>query len=189
MNKNTYKNYISPVVVLVVICLVVSLLLAIVYGVAHPIIVKNTQASADAARVELLPEADAFTAVDGDLTVLEEGKVYVSEAYTANNGTGMVVTVITTSFGGKLTMMVGIDKDGAITGVKVTGHADTPGVGTKNWDSNSLVNGYNGLSELNSTNVKDGQVPYISGASVTGEALHKGVYCALEQQKAIGGGK
>ena len=54
--------YIAPVIVLVCICLVVTAALAATYGVTQPIIDKNTKASADAARQELLPDADSFTA-------------------------------------------------------------------------------------------------------------------------------
>ncbi len=188
-NKNFYKEYIAPVVVLVAICLIVSTALAVTYAKANPIIVKNAKAAADQTRQELLPSANGFTEYKGKLDVLEENKVFVDDAYTANNGVGTVVTVETNSFGGLLTMMVGVDQQGAITGVKVTNHSDTPGLGTKNWNSNNMVTTYKGITKLNSTNVKDGQVKYVSGASVTGEALHKGVYLALEQVKDMGGAK
>lgn len=51
----------------------------------------------------------------------------------------MVVTVSTKSFGGALTEMIGIDADGKITGVEVTSHADTPGLGTKAHDAGYLA--------------------------------------------------
>ncbi len=41
----------------------------------------------------------------------------------------------TSILGGLLTEMVGIDANGAITGVKVTAHADTKGLGTKAHES------------------------------------------------------
>ncbi len=191
MKSNVYKETIAPVVVLVVICLIVSAALAVTYGKANPVIQKNAAAAANKSREELLPKADGFKEYKGKKVVLEAKKVYVTEAYTATNNTGEVITVVTNSFGGPLTMMVGIDNTGAITNVKVTDHSDTPGVGTKNWNSktNMVVNPYQGVKKLNSTNVKDGQIKYISGASVTGEALHKGVYCALQQVKSMGGAK
>ncbi|MDD5922355.1 MAG: FMN-binding protein [Eubacteriales bacterium] len=188
-NNDTFKEYIAPVVVLVCICLVITAALALTYGVANPIIVKNAKANADAARQQLITDADSFKEYNGKLHVQEAGKVYATEAYKATNGTGVVVTVNTSSFGGALTMMVGIDKSGKITGVKVTDHSDTPGVGTKNWDSENMDSRYDGISKLNSTNVKDGQIKYVSGASVTGAAIHKGVYCALAQYKDMGGAK
>ena len=61
-NNNTFKEYVAPILVLVVICLVVTAALAAVYGVANPIIIENDKKTADANRTELLAEADSFTA-------------------------------------------------------------------------------------------------------------------------------
>lgn len=189
MKSEFYKEYIAPVVVLVGICLVITAALALTYGVSNPIIVKNQKAAADEARNQLLSTAEGFKKYDGKLAVLEEKKVYVVDTYTATNKTGMVVTVNTNSFGGAMTMMIGIDEKGAVTGIKITDHSDTPGVGTKNWDSDGFNKNYDGITTLKSTNVKDGEVKYISGASVSGEAIHKGVICALQQYKEMGGVK
>lgn len=187
-NKNSaFKEFISPILVLVVICFVTTFLLAFTYGVTAPIIAENTAKAASEARLELLPDADNFSPSDAQVFTLEEGKVYVEDVYTADNGAGMVVTVKTNSYGGMLTAMVGIDKDGAVTGVKVTEHADTPGVGTKAQDAGHLSQ-YVGLTELGSDQVKsDSSVNHVTGASVSSGAIHKAVYCALEQFKAMGG--
>ena len=189
-NKNSaFKEYISPILVLVVICFVTTFLLAFTYGVTAPIIAENTAKAASEARMELLPEGDNFSDAGADLYVLEEGKVYATEVYTADNGAGMVVTVKTNSYGGVLTAMVGINKDGEITGVKVTDHADTPGVGTKA-HADSHLSQYVGLTDLSSDQVKsDPSVQHVTGASVSSGAVHKAVYCALEQYKAMGGVK
>ena len=189
-NKNSaFKEYISPILVLVVICFVTTFLLAFTYGVTAPIIAENTAKAASEARMELLPDGDNFSDADAQLFVLEEGKVYATEVYTADNGAGMVVTVKTNSYGGALTAMVGINKDGEITGVKVTEHADTPGVGTKAHAEGHLSQ-YVGLTELGSDQVKsDASVQHVTGASVSSGAVHKAVYCALEQYKAMGGVK
>ena len=189
-NKNSaFKEYISPILVLVVICFVTTFLLAFTYGVTAPIIPENTAKAASEARMELLPDADNFTESDAQCIVYEEKKVYVEDCYVADNKAGMVVTVKTNSYGGMLTAMVGIDKDGAVTGVKVTEHADTPGVGTKAHDAGHLSQ-YVGLSELTSDQVKnDSSVQHVTGASVTSGAVHKAVYCALQQFDAMGGVK
>ena len=188
-NKNsTFKEFISPILVLVIICFVVTFLLAFTYGITKPIIDANTAKAASEARMELLPDADNFTDSGADLFTLEEGKVYAVDAYTADNGAGMVVTVKSNSYGGLLTAMVGIDKDGAVTGVKVTEHADTPGVGTKAQAADHLAQ-YIGHTELGSDVIKAhaDDIVEVTGASVSSGAIHKAVYCALEQFKAMGG--
>ena len=195
MNKSK-ESFAAPVVVLSAICLVVSLALALTYKVANPIIIRNNEAVAVAARQQILPAADAFTMVeDIEPASSTDGKAAVKEVYAADNGTGYVMTVETTSFGGALTMMVGVDAEGALTGVKVTEHADTPGVGTKNMDAVYLSQ-YNGLTALTSAgNIKKeaaqlasgGTFEFISGASVSGQAIHSGVEAALSQYAAMGG--
>lgn len=187
--NSAFKDFISPVLVLVAICFAVTFALAFTYGITSPIIAENTARAASEARKELLPDADNFTEADVKPYTLEEGKVYVLETYTADNGAGMVVTVNTNSYGGNLTAMVGIDKEGAITGVKVTDHADTPGVGTKAQEESHL-NQYRGLTELLSDQIKtDASINAVTGASVSSGAIHKAVYCALEQYKEMGGDK
>lgn len=181
------QKYVAPIIVLVGICLVISAALAATYGVANPIIISNTKASADAARQELLSDADTFTAYTGELWMSDDGKVSVQEVYLADNGCGMVITVQTTSFGGKLVEMVGIGADGSITGVKISSHGDTPGVGTKAMTEGHLSQ-YEGVSELQSVAVKqDATIDHVSGASVSSNGIHYGVYGALEQFKKMGG--
>ncbi len=188
--SNTFQEFVKPILVLVIICFVVTLALAFTYGVTKPIIDANTLKTANEARNELLPAAKGdFTEYKGDLDVLEAKKVYVSEVYEATNGEGIVATVLSNSYGGMLTAMIGIDKDGAITNVKVTAHSDTAGVGTKAQTADYLSQ-YKSLKELKSETVKnDSSVTYVSGASVTSGAVHKAVYCALEQFKSMGGAK
>lgn len=193
--ENSKSSFAAPVIVLSCICLVVSLALAFTYKVANPIIIKNNQAAADAARTEILPAADAFTQIEETGAASSDGKAVVTEAYKADNGAGYVMTVETKSFGGALTMMVGIDGEGAITGVKVTEHADTPGVGTKDQDPAYLAQ-YSGLTALNNASdvkkenadlASGGTFAFISGASVSGQAIHSGVAAALSQYAAMGG--
>ena len=186
MKTNTFKEYIQPTVVLVAICLVMTFALAYVNSVTAPIIADNTAKAADAARAELLPAASSFEKYEGELVELVPDKVYVTDCYIAP-GVGMVVTVDTSSFGGILTEMVGIDANGAITGVKVTAHSDTKGLGTKAHDS-SHTQQYIGLTELTATSAKeDPAIKPVSGATISSNGVHYGVYAALEQYKQVGG--
>ena len=179
---NTFQEFVKPILVLVCICFVVTLALAFTYGVTKPVIDENTLKAANEARNELLPAAKGeFKQYNGDMYVLEAKKVYVTEVFDATNGSGMVVTAMSNSYGGMLTAMIGIDKDGAITNVKVTNHADTAGVGTKAQTPEHLGQ-YKSLKALGSENIKsDNTVKYVTGASVSSGAIHKAVYAALEQ--------
>ena len=189
MTKNdNFKEYGMPVVVLVAICFVTTLLLALTNSVSYPIIVRNAEITATENRKELLPEADGFSKVeDIEYCTSSDAKAVVTDVYKADNDTGYVMTCVTKSFGGDLTMMVGLDANGAITGVKVTDHADTPGVGTKDQDPEYLAQ-YIEKTSLGAEDVKkESGFNFITGASVSGTAIHKGVYAALAQYAQIGG--
>jgi electron transport complex protein RnfG len=188
-NKNSaFNDFLKPIIVLVLICFVVTGALAAIYGVTNPIIQDNATKEANEARNILLPAAESgFEEYTGELFVLEENKVYVSDCYTATNGAGSVITVKTNSYGGILTAMIGIDSDGAVTSVLVTDAADTPGVGTKAQAESHLAQ-YTGKTELGNENVKkDNVIDHVTGASVSSTAIHKAVWCALEQNKMMGG--
>ncbi|MEE0740993.1 MAG: FMN-binding protein [Emergencia sp.] len=189
-NNNTFKEYVAPIVVLVAICLVITAALAATYGVTQPIIEENSIKAANETRAKLI-EADSFTEFDGELAVAEKDKVFATDCYIADNGAGMVVTVSTKSFGGALTEMIGIDADGKITGIEVTAHADTPGLGTKAHDP-AYLEQYKGkgTDEITTTSAKDeAAINHITGATISSNAVHYGVYCAMEQYKIVGGAK
>lgn len=186
--SNTFQDFVKPILVLVIICFVSTFAVSMTYGITNPIAEQLAKETADASRTELLPAAEGeFEEYTGDLYVLEDGKVYVSECYEATNGAGIVVTVESSSYGGLLTAMIGIDDTGAITNVSVIAHSDTPGVGTKAQTEEHLEQ-YAGLTELGSVDIKsDTTVDYVTGASVSSAAVHKAVACALEQYNDMGG--
>lgn len=187
MKNSNFKENIQPTLVLVLICLVMTFLLAYVNGVTSPIIQANAEKAANANRSLLLPEADTFTPTS-DLVVMTEGQVWVEDCYVADNGSGMVMTVKTKSFGGILTEMIGLDSEGKITGVKVTAHGDTKGLGTKAHDSAYLAQ-YIGIDNLdNAANIKqDTNVEFVSGASISSNGVYQGICCALMQFEKVGG--
>ena len=172
--ENNSKVSLVPSIVLVVICLVVTLALAGTYSVANPIILENQAKAADEARMQVLPDGDAFTAYDGKLA----GGII--DCYIADNKAGMAVTSAYKGFGGDVKVMIGINANGEITGVTVTEHAETPGLGTKAMTVEYLAQ-YQGVAEVVGGHIKnDANVDAISGATITSNA----VYCAIEQAMA-----
>lgn len=190
-NNSAFSNFVSPILVLVLICFVVTFALAMAYGVTKPIIDKNNLKESNKAKSELIPEARGeFENYDGKLVVVQKNKIYATEASKAVNGSGVVVTVSSNSYGGALTAMVGIDNKGKITKVLVMSAQDTPGIGTKAQDPKHLEQ-YKGLNDLGSETIKDAKskVKHITGASISSQAIHEAVFCGLKQYKAMGGAK
>ena len=128
MKKNsTWNDLLKPVVVLTVICVIVSAALAAVNSITAPIIAAAAAEAANAARYELLPEADGFEAIEVEV----EG---VTEMYKATNDAGYVISAQGNGFGGNgsVKMMVAYDNEGTILSCKVIDcSAETPGIGDK----------------------------------------------------------
>ncbi len=182
-NNSNFKENIFPALVLVCICLVVTLALAGTYSVANPIILENQAKAADEARMQVLPDGDAFTAYDGKLS----GGII--DCYIADNKAGMAVTSSYKGFGGEVKVMIGINANGEVTGVTVTEHAETPGLGTKAMTVEHLAQ-YQSLAEVAATHIKDdANVDAISGATITSNAVHCAVAQALAQFQECGGVK
>ena len=126
--SNMMTDFVVPIIVLVLICAIMSGLLAFTNGITAPIIEKAELEAQKAARMEVLPSADDFQAMQAD--GLPEA---VTEVYKANNGAGYTFSIVAQGYGGKntLKMAVGIDMDGKITGTKVLSHSETVGLGSK----------------------------------------------------------
>ncbi len=126
--SSAFTDFVAPIGVLFLICVVMTFLLALTNSATAPIIAQAEAEAAEAARAEVMPEADSFSPVEA--TGLPDT---VTEVYRADNGAGYVFSITTTGYGGKntLKMTVGIGSDGTITGTKILSHAETVGLGAK----------------------------------------------------------
>ncbi len=126
--SNVMTDFGAPIIVLVLICVVMSGLLALTNSATAPIIAEAERKANEEARLEVLPQADSFLQVEQ--AGLPEA---VREVYQAQNGAGYTFSITTQGYGGKntLKMAVGIDMDGKITGTKVLAHKETAGLGSK----------------------------------------------------------
>lgn len=124
--SNIGKDFVKPILVLTLICLVISAALAFTNHKTAPIIEEAERLKAEEARKEVLPEADAFT-----LMKLEELPAAVTEVYKADNGAGYVFMLSTKGYGGEMKLICGIDSDGNITDCNTLSQSETKGLGTK----------------------------------------------------------
>lgn len=122
------RDFIAPVLVLTVICIVISAALAVTNMVTKPIIEETEAKNAEAARREVMPQADGFELVE--ISGLPET---VTEVYKSTNDVGYVFMLTCDGYGGKDTMnlICGIDNDGFIVATKVLSHKETAGLGSK----------------------------------------------------------
>ena len=105
---SNWNKIFKPIVVLCVICVVITGALAATNGVTAPIIEAATAAAQEAARMELVPEANSFEQIEG---IAVEN---VSAVYMADNGEA-VITCHGKGYGGNITVMVAFTTEGTIT--------------------------------------------------------------------------
>ena len=175
---SNWNKIFKPIVVLCAICVVITGALAATNSVTEPIIEAATIAAQNKARTELLPEADNFTKVEG--LAVEN----VIEAYTADNGTGAVVTSTAKGYGGAMTVMVAFTPEGTIKQIKVTEQGETQGIGSKVAGDASFWTRFNGLEAK--PLVLGTDVDALSGATVSSKALTAAVNAAINGFNAIG---
>ncbi|MDY4191340.1 MAG: FMN-binding protein [Oscillospiraceae bacterium] len=169
------KEFLIPVAVLTVICLVVSAALAFTYQATAPVIEEAKNAKANEARAVVLEGASGFEKMD---VTMPEGGV---DCYKETSGAGYVITVTTSGYGGAFNMMVGIKADGTISGIQMMDHQETPGFGAKLAEE-SYAAGYRGKSSADFSDVAG-----VAGATITSGAYKKGLGTAFEIYGAASG--
>jgi len=101
--------------------------------------------------------------------------------------TGAAFEVIGKGYSGDIVLLIGVDKDGALMGVRTVSHAETPGLGDKiEIAKNDWVESFNGLSLSNTPDKqwavkKDGgRFDQFTGATITPRAVVGAVYKGLQ---------
>ena len=116
----------------------------------------------------------------------EETLVYLGREQGKVNAVSFRLTA-PTGYSGPISLIMGIDKDGQVLGVRVIAHAETPGLGDKievsksNWILNFKGHSLQNLTVEQWAVKKDGGVfDQFSGATITPRAIVKAVYQGLQ---------
>lgn len=156
--KKIRDDFIRPFIVLCAICLVCTLAVAATFNVTDPEIQRMEIERAREARLAVLPEADEF------IQILDiELPSGVIEAFRAGNGAGFVFQAQSRGYAGNVPFMIGLNADGAITGIRMLTNNETVGIGDRIAAPEYLALYYG----LTSPDGVDG----IAGATVTVNAL------------------
>ncbi|HWP51783.1 MAG TPA: FMN-binding protein [Clostridia bacterium] len=174
--SNARNDFVIPIAVLTVICLVITSVLALTEQATTPIIEQTEKANAETARKEVLPAADGFELLE--LSDLPDG---VTEVYNATNGAGTVVMAEGKGYGGVMKIIVGIDGDGKITGTKTLSQSETAGLGSKTAEPKFQ-------SQFPGQDESLAGVSTISGATISSKCFIGAVKKAFEAQKIAQGG-
>lgn len=184
--KLNKKDLVKPVLVLFIICLVVTLALAVTNQVTKS---KIAQANLDTERKsqqQVLPQAEAFakkTAFNKSFVVGTKGGKII----------GYVFTTSEKSYGGNVKVMTGISTEGKVTGVQLLETSDTPGLGL-NAQKDSFRDQYKqavpaqGFTVNKSGQHGNGQIAALTGATITSNAVTKAVNDAVKSYQSVKGG-
>lgn len=176
---SNWDKVFKPIVVLCVICIVITGALAATNSATAPVIAEATAAAQNAARNELLPEAEgAFTKVDG---IAVDN---VDDVYAADNGAGYVITSNSKGYGGTMTVMTAFDANGTIKQLKVTESAETQGIGSNVSTKKDYWDKYAGLDGT-APLVLNQDVDAYGGATISSRALNSAVNSAITAYNAI----
>lgn len=101
---------------------------------------------------------------------------------------GHVASLSSDGYGGPIRILLGVDGAGAITGVRVLSHSETPGLGDLiEYSKSRWIDSFNGRSLANTSSQqwavrKDGgDFDQFTGATITPRAVVAGVHHALNQ--------
>lgn len=156
------------------ICAVVALLLGAVNSVTEPIIRKMQEEKTAAAMAKVLA-ADDYN----EMSVSADGVSAMYQAVEGGEMIGYVVEVTTNGFGGAINLVVGVDLNGAVTGVSVIKDSETANLGTKVTRNQSVLDQFIGLSGTITLKSGENRFDGVTGATVSSKAVTAGVNTAL----------
>ncbi|MEO0077941.1 MAG: FMN-binding protein [candidate division WOR-3 bacterium] len=159
---------------LVLTCTIAAFALAQVYVVTRPTIERQAAEALQSSLAEVMPEASTFTE-------LEPGTVWSGNDVMGTR-VGIVFKVSPRGYGGPITVVVGMDTTGTITGLGIGADMkETPGLGLKareSWFRDQFRGKAADQIRLRRDN---GTLDAISAATITSRAITNGVRQGMEQ--------
>ena len=194
-------KYIAKLAVtLLVTCVVVAGLLGFVNKLTLPNITAANEKKTAEAIQKVLPELEGSPVameLTEDMTAAASGAgATVTEAYEAQAGgstIGYALKIVASGSQGNIEMMVGVDTEGAVTGVSIVKNSETSGIGSKVMTNQPTAKGVGVLDQFQGkSTAADGtltvgkNVDAISGATVSSKGVTTGVNAALAVAGVIG---
>ena len=181
MKKENVVMYVLRLALtLLIIAGVMAAALAGVNSVTAPIIENITYEKTQAAVSAVLP--------GGGDTVEFPAMDLVSKVYKGENGYAVEVTP--SGFDNTITMMVGVDNAGAVSGISIIDHSETAGLGAVAAATTAAGEAFRaqfqGMTGSVSVTKDGGQVDAITSATITSRAVCAGVNAALAVVAAMG---
>lgn len=190
------RDYIRLTGVLLIICAIAAVLLGLTNEVTFEKIAEQIEKANNEARQIVLPTADEFIKLDAEvLSAIKANpdNSIVRDVYEAKAGgslIGYTVMVAPKGYSGAIEMIVGVDLNGIVQGVKVGTNNETPGLG-KNAEKPAFSNQYKNKTWDNLVNVikngtpKENEIVAIAGSTITSKGVTDGVNMAMTVAKEL----
>ena len=191
MSNDGKKNVVGYLMVrLFIVGVVAAAILGKVDAITAGPIAEQSRLAEENGMIAVLPDGENFEIIADTSDESLPGNATVegtSIRKIAKSDAGYVLTVFPGGFGGEIKMMVGIDNDGVIQGVRILQHAESAGLGAKSTEPEFYTQ-YDGLSGGGFAVQKDGgNIVAITGATITSRAVTSGVNDAYDWFNANGG--
>ena len=190
------KYIIKLTVTLFVTCVIVAGLLGLVNSATCGPIAEINKAKTEAAMKAVVadPENSTFSEaleITGDMTAAASSAgATVTEAYEVQVGgapAGYALKIVSSGSQGNIEMMVGVDGEGAVTGVSIVDNSETSGIGSRVMSNeNGVLDQFIGKSAADGTLAVGTNVDAISGATVSSRGVTTGVNAALAVAGVMG---
>jgi len=173
------------ILVLFIVCGLSAASLAVMNSVTKEPIARHEKQQTDEALRGVFPDADEFVNSEPDR---------VWEALSNGQKAGRVFRTQVQGYSGPITLMFGTDSTGAITGLRVLSHTETPGLGAKITAAQFTDQFRNKRPEqliLKKHDPARGQIDAITGATISSRAVTKALSTTIESfnSEKAGGGK
>jgi len=192
--KNLTPKFVLKVAgTLTAIALVVAALLGLVNSVTHERIEEFNFAATRAALDMVTPEGSDYEKLDLSDEAVAEAAAQggtLTEMYAVSTG-GYACKVVASGSQGNIEMIVGIDADGAISGISVVENAETKGIGSKVMENMPNAAGVPVLDQfIGMTGAGDlvvgKNITAITGATVSTRGITAGANAALAAVATLG---
>jgi Na+-translocating ferredoxin:NAD+ oxidoreductase subunit G len=163
-------------------CVISAGLLAYVFLLTVPRIEANAKATFESSLREVLPGAVTFKAVTEP-----EAKSRIYEGYAEEKLIGLAVKLAPRGYAGEIDMLVGVDPDLRVKGMKILNQRETPGLGA-NILKPKFIEQFIGKGMKNPLEPKK-DIDAITGATISTRAVSEGVKMALRDSEKYKKGK
>jgi len=160
------KNDFFPVIFLTLIVVVSVVALTLINGITKDKIAIAKKEAISETLATLFPEME-------DFTLDEESGLYTPLIEEESLGHAFMATA--TGYGGTIDILIGLEPDATLRGIKIISQQETPGLGAKIIEG-SFLSQFKGLSVNEVALSRDGgKIDAITGATISSSAVVKGV--------------